>query len=136
MNGDLMTLAEFREYSKQHALDSMRARGRDLLPKAEAAWQRVTTWQARKAVVKEFEVAKSYHLTREQFERRMRVVNLLEKVQGNLDAAYEKWAALDTELNTITRDPRYVEWKTGKRAIRVTADDMMSAMGYRKASGE
>lgn len=131
-----MNLHEFRVARDEIALASMRERGRKLKPAAESAWKEVQRLRRWRETIKTFEIAKSYNLTPEQFKGRMRVISLLEKVQGKLDDAYEKWADLDTELNNILRDPRYIAWRTGKQAIHVTADDMMGAMGLRRASGQ
>lgn len=132
----VMSLAEFRSYRDTHALESMRARGKALQPRLTAAWREVLRLRRWRDVLTAWPVASGYTMTRDQATYRHRVINVREKVQKRLDDAYEVWAGVDVEISAIVRDPRYIEWQTGKRAIQVVADDMMSAMGFRKASGE
>lgn len=132
----LMSLAEFRSYRDSHAKDSMRARGKELQPKLTAAWRKVLRIRRWRDVLTEWPIASGYNMTRDQANYRHRVINLREKVQKKLDAAYEVWAEIDVEISAIVRDPRYVEWQTGKKRIQMVADDMMDVFGMKRASGE
>lgn len=139
----LLTLEQFRTARDEMALASMRDRGRKLQPKLTATWDEVLRWRRWRTTLKQFEIASSYNLTKEQSQRRMRVINLRDKVQGKLDEAYQEWAAIETEISAIARDPRYIAWKSGKelkaieRDVVTLVDSMMlDVFGLKRAVGE
>ncbi len=104
-----MNLAEFRDYRDRFALSSMLARGRVLEAESKAAWADINRLRKERA---QYHVAPGlqYALTKEQFDDRIRTINIIEKLETELDMAWRKWSLIEIEIGDILRDHRYIEW--------------------------
>ncbi len=110
-----MNLHEFREYRDSFALDAMLKRGRELEGKADAALKRVHYWQRELAKYPAPPTGLQYTLTREQFDARIQLINIRDKITGELDTAWREWAYLEAMIGDIERDPRYLAWRELQR---------------------
>ncbi len=104
-----MNLSEFRSYRDRFALSSMLERGQRLEVESKAAWSDITRLRKERA---QYNVAPGlqYGLTKEQFDERIRVINIIEKLETELDAAWRKWSLIECAIGDILRDKRYIEW--------------------------
>ena len=110
-----MNRDDFRRIRDAIALESMLARGRDLEVKVTDAWAEVT--RLRKELKKHHVTqGLQYNLTKEQFDDRIRTINIIEKLAAELLTAQRAWAEADAQIGCIVNDSRYVEWAKGQAA--------------------
>lgn len=136
----MMSCADFRTLHNTLALETMQARRDKLEPVCAALWtkvRRLKRWRDKFAALTP--AGLQYGQTKEQFDKRMRIINLREKTQARLDEAYREWAQVDVDLCNISRAIPVVRARLDGReqAPAVTVlDDFMGVFGYKKASGE
>lgn len=115
-----MNLSEFRSYRDRFALSSMLQRGQRLEVESKAAWADITRLRKERARY-QVTTGLQYALTKEQFDERIRVINIIEKLETELDAAWRKWSLIECEIGDILRDKRYIEWAAVEQAEEKTA---------------
>ncbi len=127
---------------------------RDEIALASMRSRRVILWRDRRAIaveinelldaLKPYPAPPSgiqYGLTREQFNERMRIINIRENLLRDLDEKTRVWAALDAVYADIIRALPVVKARLAAYGVeqpsQITAfDSMMNYFGYKKASGE
>jgi hypothetical protein len=137
VTGALLTLAEFRRTRDQMQLASMR----DLRPDVEAQLgdkvaevnQLLDELEAYPAQATGIQ----YHLTKPQFDERMRIINAREKLLSELDVKQREWAALDSALADIDNAIPVIESRLAAApAVVSLLDSVMATFGFKKAAGE
>lgn len=112
-----MNLHEFRAARDEIALASMLQRGRDLETALETANADMRCIKSELAKYPAPASGLQYGLTKEQFDERIRLINIREKLLTELDAAQRVWAGIDAAIGDIVRDTRYRVWADAQRRI-------------------
>lgn len=109
-----MDLSEFRSYRDRFALSSMLERGRKLEVESKEAWAEITRLRKERG---KYHVAPGlqYNLTKEQFDERIRIINIIEKLESELDIAWRKWALIEAAIGDIVNDKRYIAWSEAQQ---------------------
>lgn len=111
----MMDRATFRAVRDAIALDTMLTRGRALETRLASVNTDIRRIKDELARYPAPPGGLNYNLTRAQFDERIRIINIREKLLTELDAAQRVWAGIDAAIGDIVRDSRYQEWAASQQ---------------------
>lgn len=131
----LLTLADFRRVRDEMQLASMRERR----PALEAQlWDKTAEVNQLLDELEAYPAQASgiqYHLTKPQFDERMRIINAREKLLSELDVVQREWAALDSALADVDNAIPVIEARLAAEPAAVSLlDSFMDEFGFRRVS--
>lgn len=133
-----MNLQEFRRTRDEMQLKSMLERRPDLETRLSDKALEVNQLLDELEAYPAQPTGIQYHLTKVQFDERMRIINAREKLLSELDEKQREWAALDSALADLDNAVPIVEARLAAvPAVVSLLDSMMqNVFGLKKASGE